>query len=80
MLPPRIVALPEPGELLENGLRERLLGQRIPALEYPPLARPLRPTKKLRWALRGSILLEFTPVAGGDSLLLLKNKPSLPSR
>ena len=42
MLPPRIVALPEPGELLENGLRERLLGQRIPALENPPLARPLR--------------------------------------
>ncbi len=42
-----------------------------------PLARPLRPTKKLRWAVRGSVLLEFTPVADGDSLLLLKNNASL---
>jgi outer membrane protein assembly factor BamB len=42
-----------------------------------PLARPLRPTKKVRWSLRGSVLLEFTPVADGDSLLLLKNNASL---
>lgn len=40
------------------------------------LAKPLRPTKKVRWAFRSNILLEFTPVAAGDSLFLLRNNAS----
>ena len=38
-----------------------------------PMAQPLRPTHKVRWSLRSNVLIEFNPVAGGDSLFLLKN-------
>jgi outer membrane protein assembly factor BamB len=41
-----------------------------------PLERPLRPTKKVRWSLRSNVLLEFTPVAEGKSLFLLRNNAS----
>ena len=66
--------LPKPSE---DGFSWPFYGYDAARTHNYPLARPLRPTKKLRWALRGSILLEFTPVAGGDSLLLLKNNASL---
>lgn len=66
--------LPKPSE---DGFSWPFYGYDAARTHNYPLARPLRPTKKLRWALRGSILLEFTPVADGDSLLLLKNNASL---
>lgn len=66
--------LPKPSD---DGLSWPFYGYDAARTHNYPLARPLRPTKKLRWALRGSVLLEFTPVAGGDSLLLLKNNASL---
>ncbi len=40
---------------------------------YFPMAKPLRPPFRPKWALRGSVLLEFGPVFGGTSLYLLKN-------
>ena len=41
-----------------------------------PLAKPLRPTHKVRWSIGSNVLLEFNPVAGGKSLFLLKNNAS----
>lgn len=41
-----------------------------------PLAKPLRPTHKVRWVIGSNVLLEFGPVAGGHSLFLLKNNAS----
>lgn len=38
---------------------------------------PLRPPYTFVWAVRGSILLEFPPVAGGRQLFLLKNNGAL---
>jgi outer membrane protein assembly factor BamB len=45
--------------------------------KYMPLDEPLRPPFTFTWALRGSILLEFPPVAGGRQLFLLKNNGAL---
>ncbi len=42
-----------------------------------PLAAPARPPFVQRWAVRGSTLLEFGPVAGGSSLYVLKNNGAL---
>jgi len=42
-----------------------------------PLATPARPPFVQRWAVHGSTLLEFPPVAGGSSLYLLKNNGAL---
>jgi outer membrane protein assembly factor BamB len=42
-----------------------------------PLARPFRPPFAVRWAIRGSTLLEFTPTLGSHSLFLLKNNGAL---
>ena len=42
-----------------------------------PLERPARPPFLPRWAVRGDDLLEFSPVAGGGSLYLLKNNGAL---
>ncbi|MCD6727475.1 MAG: PQQ-like beta-propeller repeat protein [Solirubrobacteraceae bacterium] len=42
-----------------------------------PLRRNVRPPFKLRWAVRGRVLLEFGPVAGASSLYLLKNNGAL---
>ena len=44
---------------------------------YLPLREPLRPPFTFMWAVRGSILLEFPPVAGGRQLFLLKNNAAL---
>jgi outer membrane protein assembly factor BamB len=44
---------------------------------YLPLKRPLRPPFAERWKLGGSILLEFAPAMGGQSLYLLKNNGAL---
>lgn len=41
------------------------------------LATPARPPFLFRWAVRGDDLLEFGPVAGGNSLFLLKNNGAL---
>jgi outer membrane protein assembly factor BamB len=45
--------------------------------KYLPLKRPLRPPFAERWKLGGSILLEFPPAMGGQSLYLLKNNGAL---
>lgn len=42
-----------------------------------PLNRELRPPFRQAWAVRGSVLLEFTPVLCGRSLFLLKNNAAL---
>ncbi len=42
-----------------------------------PLDRPARPPFLPRWAVRGSNLLEFSPVAGGGSIYILKNNGAL---
>ena len=42
-----------------------------------PLWAPARPPFPLRWAVRGTDLLEFGPVAAGSSLYLLKNNGAL---
>ncbi len=44
---------------------------------FLPLRRPLRPPYTFSWAVRGSVLLEFPPVAGGRQLFLLKNNGAL---
>lgn len=44
---------------------------------YLPASTSLRPPFKRRWALTGSILLEFGPALGGRSLYLLKNNGAL---
>jgi len=44
---------------------------------FLPLKEPLRPPYTFTWAVRGSILLEFPPVAGGRQLFLLKNNAAL---
>jgi len=44
---------------------------------YLPLRTSLRPPFTFQWAVRGSILLEFPPVAGGRQLFLLKNNGAL---
>lgn len=44
---------------------------------YLPLAHDLRPPFAERWKLPGSILLEFPPAIGGESLFLLKNNGAL---
>jgi outer membrane protein assembly factor BamB len=44
---------------------------------YLPASTSLRPPFKRRWALTGSILLEFGPAIGGRSLYLLKNNGAL---
>ncbi|MFM8763084.1 MAG: PQQ-binding-like beta-propeller repeat protein [Solirubrobacterales bacterium] len=44
---------------------------------YYPLARGLRPPFRTKWAVRGSVLLEFTPVADDRFLYLLKNNAAL---
>lgn len=41
------------------------------------LNRPLRPPFRHAWAVRGRVLLEFTPVLCGRSLFLLKNNGAL---
>jgi hypothetical protein len=42
-----------------------------------PMNVSFRPPFKVRWVLRGSQLIEFTPVMGGRSLYLLKNNGAL---
>jgi outer membrane protein assembly factor BamB len=44
---------------------------------FLPLKEPLRPPYTFTWAVRGSILLEFPPVAGRRQLFLLKNNAAL---
>lgn len=44
---------------------------------YYPLARGLRPPFRRRWAERGRVLLEFTPVGDERYLYLLKNNAAL---
>lgn len=44
---------------------------------YFPLQRPARPPFLPRWAVRGDELLEFSPVAGGGSIYILKNNGAL---
>lgn len=44
---------------------------------YFPLDRPARPPFLPRWAVHGSNLLEFSPVAGGGSVYILKNNGAL---
>jgi len=44
---------------------------------YLPLRRNLRPPFAERWKVTGSILLEFPPAMGGQSLYLLKNNAAL---
>ncbi len=44
---------------------------------YLPLERNLRPPFAERWKLGGSVLLEFPPAMGGQSLYLLKNNGAL---
>jgi outer membrane protein assembly factor BamB len=42
-----------------------------------PLARPLRPPYRQAWAVRGTVLLEFSPVLCGRRVYLLKNNGAL---
>ena len=42
-----------------------------------PLGTAARPPFPLRWAVRGTDLLEFGPIAAGSSLYLLKNNGAL---
>ncbi|MSX03211.1 MAG: hypothetical protein F2813_08660, partial [Actinobacteria bacterium] len=42
-----------------------------------PVKKPFRPPFKVRWSLRGNVLLEFGPVAGDKSLYLLRNNAAL---
>jgi outer membrane protein assembly factor BamB len=45
--------------------------------KFLPLGEPPRPPFTFTWSVRGSILLEFPPVAGGRQLFLLKNNAAL---
>jgi outer membrane protein assembly factor BamB len=44
---------------------------------FLPLKQPLRPPFTIRWAVQGSVLIEFPPVLCGRSLYLLKNNGAL---
>ena len=68
----------EPGETTEKGLINwPEYGLNPQRTKFLPLAEPLRPPFTFTWAVRGSILLEFPPVAGGRQLFLLKNNAAL---
>jgi outer membrane protein assembly factor BamB len=67
-----------PGETNEEGLINwPEYGLNPQRTKFLPLSEPLRPPFTFTWAVRGSILLEFPPVAGGKQLFLLKNNGAL---
>jgi len=61
----------------DDGFQWPLYGLTKARTRYLPLDRPLRPPFTVRWAMTGSILLEFPPVLCGKSLYLLKNNGAL---
>ncbi|MBJ7329393.1 MAG: PQQ-binding-like beta-propeller repeat protein [Solirubrobacteraceae bacterium] len=61
----------------DDGFAWPLYGYDKPRTHVLPLARELRPPFRPAWAVRGSVLLEFTPVLCGRSLFLLKNNGAL---
>src|SRR3954465_15990506 len=61
----------------DDGFQWPLYGLTKARTRYLPLAPPLPPPFTVRWAMTGSILLEFPPVLCGKSLYLLKNNGAL---
>jgi outer membrane protein assembly factor BamB len=71
---------PPPGRRSGGGSRSfswPIYGLTPQRTRYLPLRTSLRPPFTFQWAVRGSILLEFPPVAGGRQLFLLKNNGAL---
>ncbi|MEA2304418.1 MAG: hypothetical protein QOH43_1698 [Solirubrobacteraceae bacterium] len=75
--PPSTMPAPAPERRTGGGFDWPFYGYTKTRTRYLPLAQPLRPPFSERWKLGGSVLLEFPPVIGGESLYLLKNNGAL---
>jgi outer membrane protein assembly factor BamB len=61
----------------DDGFRWPIYGYTKARTHHLPLARTPRPPYRQAWALRGNVLLEFSPVLCGRRLYLLKNNGAL---
>jgi outer membrane protein assembly factor BamB len=61
----------------DDGFAWPIYGYEKQRTHHLPLGRSLRPPFREAWSVRGSVLLEFTPVICGRRLFLLKNNGAL---
>ncbi len=73
VVPPKAVVPPRADRTFEWPI----YGYTPARTRFFPLQRQARPPFLPRWAVRGNELLEFSPVAGGGSIYILKNNGAL---
>jgi len=73
VVPPKVVAPPR----ADRTFNWPIYGYTPARTRFFPLQRRARPPFLPRWAVRGNDLLEFSPVAGGGSIYILKNNGAL---